>query len=250
MADVIIRPSNTTVTVSPAVTTVVIDPAVNDVVVEPAVTTVTVDPAVTTAVISPIMGSPGATGPAGPPGPGGQYADHGSFYDTTTQNNLLQVNTMQFNSLSEASGVSIGSLTQVTVAQDGIYNIQFSAQFDKTDAGDDTVEIWLAKNNIDLAWSSTIVTLHGNDAKNVPAWNFMLSLDAGEYVELKWYSADAQMRILARAAEVAPIRPAIPSLILTVQQVMHTQQGPAGDPGVYVGPTAPVDTSLLWVDTS
>lgn len=27
-------------------------------------------------------------------------------------------------------------------------------------------------------------------------------------------------------------------------------KGDTGDPGVYVGPTPPSDTSLLWVDTS
>jgi hypothetical protein len=58
------------------------------------------------------------------------------------------------------------------------------------------------------------------------------------------------MRILA---EPAGARPAIPSVILTVTQVMNNvegPQGPTGSSGVYIGLTPPSDTSLLWVDVS
>ena len=221
-----------------------------EVIIRPSTTTVLIDPSVSTAVISPVFGEPGATGAQGPAGVGGAYGYYGSFYDTSTQTNLASVNTMKFNTQVEASGVSIVGLSKITFANTGVYNVQFSAQFDKTDAGDDEVEIWLTKNGNLVDWSSTIITLHGNNAKDVPAWNFLLNVTGGEFIELNWYSADTDMRILARAAQVGPSRPAIPSIILTVQQVMYTQQGPAGNPGVYVGVSPPADTSLLWVDIS
>jgi hypothetical protein len=36
----------------------------------------------------------------------------------------------------------------------------------------------------------------------------------------------------------------------TATAVTPGPRGPQGDPGVHVGPTAPSDTTLIWVDTS
>lgn len=194
-----------------------------------------------------VRGEPGATGPQGPVGTGGALGLYGSFYDTSTQVNAASVNTITLNSTAESNGISIVSGSRITAASTGVYNVQFSAQVDKTDAGDDTIEIWLSKNGLDLTWTNTVVMVHANDGKSVPSWNFVLSLNAGDYLQLKWYSADAALRLLSVAAGV---RPAIPSVILTVTQVMYTQVGPTGSPGVFVGASPPANTSLLWIDTS
>jgi hypothetical protein len=145
----------------------------------------------------------------------------GSFYDTTTQTNagIAAVNVCSFDTTVVANGISIVNDTQITFAYPGIYNIQFSAQFDKTDSGDDDVEIWLSQNGSNADWSSTIMTLHANNGRAVAAWNFVVQGNAGDYCELHWHSADADMRLLARAAQTSPLRPAIPSIILTVVPV-------------------------------
>lgn len=223
----------------------------SDVTIIPNVQDVIIRPVDTTPVISPIFGEVGPTGPVGPVGPSGAPGHYGVFHDTTTQTNLLPVNVMTFDTTDETSGVSIVSGSQITVANEGTYNVQFSAQMDKTDAGDDDVEIWLRKNGNNLPWTNTAISLHSNNGKDVPAWNFVLTLNAGDYLQLCWYSADVDMRILARG--VVAGRPEIPSIILTVTQVMNNVEGPqgaTGDPGVHIGPTPPADTSLLWVDTS
>ena len=106
-----------------------------------------------------------------------------------------------------------------------MYNLQFSAQVDKTDAGNDEVEIWLSQNGNNLEWSTTKVELIGNNAEYVAAWNFFVTVDDGDYVELLWHSADTAMRILAVATQSNPSRPAIPSIILTAQQVSNNVVG-------------------------
>lgn len=165
----------------------------------------------------------------------GDLAYWGAFYDTTTQTNasVTGANKMRFNNTDpESRGVSIVDGTKIKVAYDGIYNIQFSAQFDKTDSGTDEVEIWFAKNGTGLTDSSTLLSMVGNDAKAVPAWNYMLPMKANDYVEILWHSDDAAMRILARAAlDSQPPRPSIPSVIATVHQVVYSQAGPTGATG-------------------
>lgn len=163
------------------------------------------------------------TGPVGPTGATGAPGYHGAFYSTTTQTNpsATATNVMTFNGTSSASGVAIANSSRITVTYAGFYNLQFSAQLDKTDSGDDDIEIFLVHNGNQVAYSNTKVTLAGNSAKSVAAWNWIIQLAAADYVEIGWYSADLNMRLHAEAAGTNPARPAIPSVIATITQVQN-----------------------------
>jgi len=101
-----------------------------------------------------------------------------------------------------------------------MYNIQFSAQLDKTDAGTDLVDIWLALNgqNNPVPWTNTSVAV-STTLKSVAAWNFVVELQANDFVQLMWSSPDANMRLFSQPATTNPTRPGIPSVIVTVTQV-------------------------------
>ena len=146
---------------------------------------------------------------------------YGAFYDTTTQTNPVvnEVNIMRLNSIDIADGVSVVGGTQVTVAHAGVYDLQFSAQFSKTTGTDHDVDIWLRKNGTDVPYTNTRVTLFGSNSKAVAAWNFVLALQAGDYVELAWSSSFATMELLSTPPEIDPVRPGLPSLIVTITQV-------------------------------
>ena len=170
-------------------------------------------------------GATGGSGGQGPQGiqgaPGTISAYWGSFYSEQTQTNpvINAVNAMTFNGTPEGNGVSIVDSSKIRVTNAGVYNLQFSAQIEKTDAGNDSVDIWLAKNGNNVAWSNTRNWLIGNNAKQVAAWNFVITLAAGDYVQIYWSSPDSDVRIYAEAASSAPARPAIPSVIATLTQV-------------------------------
>jgi hypothetical protein len=144
-----------------------------------------------------------------------------SIYDTTLQPNAgaTAVNLMTYDSIDFAAYVSIENGTDIVVDQSGYYNLQFSAQFDKTDNGNDIVQIWLRKNGNDVPYSTTEVTVRGNDGKFVAAWNLFVALDKLDYVQLAWHSTDTNMRIFAGAAGTNPTRPNIPSVILTIHKI-------------------------------
>jgi hypothetical protein len=168
-------------------------------------------------------GSSGGSGPAGPQGiqgiPGTMSAYYGNFYSTAIQTNLVSANSFTFNSPADGVGVTIVDNSKITVANAGTYNLQFSAQIEKSDSGDDEIEIWLSKQGSDISWSNTRILMSGNKAKYVAAWNFVITMAANEYLELKWYSADSAVRIYAEVAPTSPSRPAIPSIIATLTQV-------------------------------
>lgn len=163
----------------------------------------------------------------------------GSFWSTSTQTNsgTTSMNLFTLNNADPSNnGVDLSGSDKIKVLHDDVYNIQFSAQFDKTDSGKDEVDIWLRKNGANVPDTNTVLSLEGNDAKAVPAWNFVLPLKAGDYIELAWYSNDIDMRALYTGALTSPTRPAVPSIILTVTNV--TGVGPQGVEGP-AGPTGP-----------
>lgn len=142
---------------------------------------------------------------------------YGSFYDTSTQT-AAAINTaypITINSTAITNGVYIGSpASRVYVDRPGTYNFQFSCQLNKSTSSAKNVFIWYRLNGVDAANSATQVTLAGTSAAAVAAWNFVLTMNAGDYFELVWSTDDTSCSIVAAGA-AGPV-PAIPSVILTV----------------------------------
>jgi hypothetical protein len=166
----------------------------------------------------------------------------GAFWSNIDQTNAgaTSVNFMTVNNSDPNNNdVVIGATSsQIKVLNDGVYNIQFSAQVDKTDGGKDTIDIWFLKNGVNIPDSNSIYTLEGNPDKLIAALNFMLELNANDYIQIAWHSADLNMFLHHDVAGVSPTRPATPSVIITVQQVMNTMDGPQGPQGD-TGPQGP-----------
>ncbi len=151
---------------------------------------------------------------------------YGSFYDTTDQLNPVAdaVNIMQLDSVDLGRGVTVRNdatprLTQITFQYGGIYDVQFSAQVVKTDSNQDTMDIWLRQNGVDVPWTTTRFSLVGNNAKGVAAWDWMVQVEKNDYVQIAWCSPDVDVLLEAQSGLTVPTRPAIPSVIVTVLPV-------------------------------
>ena len=153
----------------------------------------------------------------------GYNRNYGQFYDTTTQSGSANTAyAMKLNSTDFAAGVSIVSGSQITVENNGTYNLQFSAQLDRVSgSGVKAVTIWLAVTGSNVPNSSTNVVLSGGAAASatVAAWNFLVPLSASQYCELMWSTQDANLQITASGSMSNPTRPAVPSVIATISQV-------------------------------
>lgn len=202
-------------------------------------------------------GTTGATGSTGATGAGGALGYWGSFY--STQDQIAASTTAAYpitlnNTDPDSSGVSIVSNSQITFANAGVYNIEFSLQADRVSgSGTDTIDIWFRKNGTDIADSNGVITVSGGAlaAKTIAAWNYMLELASGDYVELIWRTSDVRLELIHEAASTSPTRPAVPSVIVTAHQVMYTQLGPTGASGPTgaigstgsTGPTGPTGST-------
>jgi hypothetical protein len=119
-------------------------------------------------------------------------------------------------------GVSITNGSQFTFTNPGVYNLAFSAQFARLKGGKvNFVSIWLRKNGVNVPDTATDITLISNGHRYVAAWNFFIPVtcdetDCDQY-QLMW-STDTNQTVMIYVPANG-IKPAIPSLIATVNQV-------------------------------
>ena len=151
------------------------------------------------------------------------YGAFSSDQDQTTTANtatLMTLNTTDF-----ANGVSIAS-SKITVANAGIYNLQFSAQLQNTDNQIQDISIWLKQNGTDIPGSTGLVSIParksasaGEEAHEIIGWNYYISMTAGQYVEIYWSATLASVTIQNYAAGVTPTRPSTQSVVATLSFV-------------------------------
>ena len=144
---------------------------------------------------------------------------YGSWYNTATMN-AAAINTvypMQCNSITVESGVKLVSNSRMTVEQAGTYNIQFSAQFDKSNANTEHAYVWLRKNGSDVPYSASKMAVQGSTAEFIASWNFYSEAKAGDYFEVVGSVTNTGIFLPAIAA--SGVVPGVPSVILTINQV-------------------------------
>lgn len=175
-------------------------------------------------------GPTGPTGATGPTGPAGGFGAYGSFYDTTTVTlSSATATPVPLDTTVFASGVSIqdAGRNEITMAAAGRYSIAFSLQLFNSSNSRRIVSVWLSKNGTSptnwVANSSTDLYLGSSiDAERaVAAWNFFVDAAAGDRYSLMIAADGADVSLLAGPSAVTNPSgiPAIPSTILTVNQV-------------------------------
>jgi PKD repeat protein len=152
---------------------------------------------------------------------GNKQFNVGTFQSDLSQSGSAGVSqSMQFEVTDISQGVSIVSGSQITAANAGTYNIQFSAQIDRVSgSGTDTVNVWLKKNGTNVPATAGAITISGAalEAKTIAAWNYVVDVATNDYYELCWQTTDTNIHLTANAASGNV--PSIPSIILTVTQV-------------------------------
>jgi hypothetical protein len=113
------------------------------------------------------------------------------------------------------NGITLVSGSRLTIPTDGVYNIQFSAQWN-ADSGTDTGWAWFKKNGTNIANSNSKVQLP-NNTSNIMTVNILETAAVGDYYEVAWQNNAGHARLLGEAA--TGNLPAIPSVITTITQV-------------------------------
>jgi len=151
------------------------------------------------------------------------YFPYGAFQDTTDQSIATTTATanITLNTTDYSLGTSIVDGYKVKVDYSGLYNVQFSLQFNNTNVAIQDVDVWFRKNGSDVAGSNSkfsVPNSHGGtDGHLIAALNFNIELAKNDYVSLAWATTSTDVTIEHLAAQTTPTRPATPSAILTIQ---------------------------------
>ena len=133
---------------------------------------------------------------------------------------------MIFRTTDLSNGVTVvtngTNLTRITFANTGIYNLQFSSQFQNVDNALHDVTIWLRLNGSDVAGSSGFISVPQRKNPSDPghlvvSWNYLLDVVAGQYYELYW-STTNHTNVVMKAYSAGSPPPSTASVILTVTQ--------------------------------
>jgi hypothetical protein len=151
-----------------------------------------------------------------------RFGASASFFSTADQGPFAEdtIQAFSFNNTDWATGVSLASTNRVTMTNAGKYNIAFSGQVRQTQSSGN-VYIWLNKNGTPIANTNTKVAISSSSPYSVAAWNFFVDAAADDYYQLMW-SSDSEHTVMeyeAATGSGATLKPAIPSIILTVNQV-------------------------------
>lgn len=145
---------------------------------------------------------------------------YGSFSSTATQT-VTAANTptlLTYNTTDIASGISRGGTGEegrVIVSEAGVYKVLTSIMFLHTNASPADCYFWFRKNGTDVANSGTSLSV-SNDT-TIGTVEIILSLTAGQYIEIVFASSESTVEALSYTASTSPYnRPAVPSVITTV----------------------------------
>lgn len=148
---------------------------------------------------------------------GSFYADGNGVLAVQLPSGAGVIDYMKLDTTVTANGVSLISPTQIQVTNAGVYNIQFSAQINKTTGTADELSIWLDINGLPIDNTNTKLTLANNNQLMVASWNFMTPLNVGSIVRLSWSTSGGHIFLYGEPG--IGIGGAIPPVILTINEV-------------------------------
>ena len=161
---------------------------------------------------------------------------YGAFQDSTDQTaaSTTTAYPITFDTIDYSNGVTLSNSSRINVKNAGVYNIQFSIQFKNTTNDSQDADVWFRKNGTDIDKSNSRFGLAprksaGDPYHTIGSLNYFVELAANDYVQLMWRVSNTGVSIEQHPADTSPTRPAVPSVILTVNYV-----NPSATTNIYV----------------
>ena len=157
------------------------------------------------------------------------YADsmpYGAFQDSTNQTvaNTTTAYAITLDTTDYSNGVYVSNSSRINVRNAGVYNLQFSIQFNNTTNSSQDIDVWFRKNGTDITASNSRFGISARKSSGDPshfigALNYFIELAANDYIQMMWRVSDTGVNIQAFAAGTSPTRPSVPSVITTISYV-------------------------------
>lgn len=157
---------------------------------------------------------------------GGAYLKYpyGAFSSYVTQTAVANTATqVTFDQTDFANGVSLTG-SNITVANAGVYNLQFSVQTSSLDNAPIDISIWLRQNGVDIPGSTGLIGMLARKGPSDPShdikgWNYFLSMNANDNVQIWWSTTSTNVTIKYYPISASPTRPSTASVVATMSFV-------------------------------
>ena len=151
---------------------------------------------------------------------------YGAFQDSTDQTaaNTTTAYAITFDTTDYSNGITLSNSSRLNVKNAGVYDLQFSIQFKNTTNDSQDADVWFRVNGTDIAKSNSRFGLTprksaGDPSHSIGALNFFIQMQANDYVQIMWRVSNTGVSIEQHPADTSPTRPAVPSVIATMNLV-------------------------------
>ena len=149
-----------------------------------------------------------------------QPAYYGTFVSTSNQTNggSTTANVVSFDPTAVlANGVSVTSSNQITFANAGVYLVEYELALQSTGGANPTINTWISQNGTNIPNSACDFSLLGGaNQPQVINQQWIVSVTAGQYIQVYWSCSDTRVSLVYQAASGSPTKPASPSAIINV----------------------------------
>ena len=152
-------------------------------------------------------------------------APYGAFQSLADQSiaSITTAYAMTLDTTDYTNGVYLSNSSRMNVRNAGIYNLQWSGQFENTDSQDHDAYVWLRKNGTDITGSTGVIAIpskHGAvNGHTISGWNYFIECAANDYIQLYWSADSTQVSLQLYPIGTSPAKPSTASLITTMQYV-------------------------------
>lgn len=110
--------------------------------------------------------------------------------------------------------------SKVYVQDSGVFRVLFTIQMSTISGGINSLNIWLRRNGVNVKNTNSFYSL-SNNAFSLAVCELLVELQSGDYIEIVFQSADANMTASYVAAAGTPPNnyPDTPSIILNINKI-------------------------------
>lgn len=143
---------------------------------------------------------------------------YGSFMSLSSFSTFTTPRAIPYDTTVTAKDVRLGvPSSRILIEETGVYKLSYSVQLDRATAASIGVYIYLRVNGNTLPNSSSYVVLQGSTSEVFPMCEYLLPLNANDYVEVVIYSAAAD--VTATYFPATANYPGVPSIITNIYKV-------------------------------
>lgn len=148
----------------------------------------------------------------------------GSFYDSTTQTiaSTTVAYPIKITKTDTAKGFHISN-NKIIADSAGVYNIQWSGQFQNADNAENDVTVWIRKNGVNVVGSTGFISVpktHGGGAgtpgHTIASWNYIIPMSVGDSIVFYWQAGNTLVTLQYYPQQTSPTRPSTASVIVTI----------------------------------